>query len=318
MTFTQEELKVLSESIFQVHESVTPKEIERQLVVGDFFEIARFLPRNFVDLLILDPPYNLTKDYNGNYFRRRGKDSYMGWFIRAIDLLIPMMNPEASMYVCSDWRTSAIIAPVLEERLHVRNRITWEREKGRGAKQNWKNNTEDIWFCTKSENYFFDVQAVKLKRKVIAPYKVEGKPKDWHYEDEGKYRLTHPSNVWTDLTVPFWSMPENTPHPTQKPEKLLAKLILASSERNDLVFDPFVGSGTTAVVAEKLGRNWCGVDINREYLCWTKKRILLAREDATIQGYSEGVFWERNSAPERRKPSSTSKMLDTDEGVLFT
>ena len=70
-----------------------------------------------------------------------------------------------------------LVAPILEARLCVRNRITWEREKGRGAKSNWKNNTEDIWFCTISENYHFDVDAVKLKRKVIAPYRDgEGKP----------------------------------------------------------------------------------------------------------------------------------------------
>ena len=109
--------------------------------------------------------------------------------------------------------------------------------------------------------------------------------------------LTHPSNVWTDITVPFWSMPENTDHPTQKPEKLIAKLILASSRAGDFVFDPFVGSGTTAVVARKLQRHFCGVDDNEEYLCWALKRLLRANQETDIQGYADGVFWERNSAP---------------------
>ena len=171
---------------------------------------------------------------------------------------------------------------------------------------NWKNNTEDIWFCTKSDQYHFDVDAVKLKRKVLAPYRIEGEPKDWRREKEGNYRLTHPSNIWTDLTVPFWSMRENTDHPTQKPEKLIAKLILASSRKGDFVFDPFLGSGTTAVVAEKLSRRWCGVEINVEYLCWTLKRIAAARDDPTIQGYADGMFWERNSSsdrPIRAKPA---------------
>ena len=162
---------------------------------------------------------------------------------------------------------------------------------------NWKNNTEDIWFCTKSDKYYFDVEAVKLKRRVLAPYKVDGEPKDWRREKEGNYRLTHPSNIWTDLTVPFWSMPENTDHPAQKPEKLIAKLILASSRKGDFVFDPFLGSGTTAVVAEKLSRHWCGVEINVEYLCWALKRIIASRENSTIQGYADGIFWERNSFP---------------------
>ena len=97
----------------------------------------------------------------------------------------------------------------------------------------------------------FNVEAVKVKRRVVAPYKdVTGEPKDWEETADGNYRLTHPSNFWTDITVPFWSMPENTDHPTQKPEKLIAKLVLASSQQDAVVFDPFLGSGTTSVVAK--------------------------------------------------------------------
>ncbi len=153
----------------------------------------------------------------------------------------------------------------------------------------------------------FDVDSVKLKRKVLAPYRVEGEPKDWRREEDGNYRLTHPSNIWTDVTVPFWSMPENTDHPTQKPEKLIAKLILASSKEGDFVFDPFLGSGTTAVVAEKLLRRWCGVEIDAEYLCWALKRIEAAGEDSTIQGYVNGVFWERNSLSDQPMRSASAQ-----------
>ena len=92
-------------------------------------------------------------------------------------------------------------------------------------------------------------------------------------------------------------MPENTDHPTQKPEKLYAKLILASTQEGDVVFDPFAGSGTTAVVAAKLGRHYLGVEINEEYCLLAAKRLLLAQSNKSIQGYSDGVFWERNSAP---------------------
>ena len=185
--------------------------------------------------------------------------------------------------------------------MHVQNRITWEREKGRGAKTNWKNNTEDIWFCTVGDDYHFDVDSVKLKRRVIAPYRTNnGEPKDWEEGENGNYRLTHPSNIWSDISVPFWSMPENTDHPTQKPEKLIAKLILASSRPHDLVFDPFLGSGTTAVVAKKLGRRFCGVELDRDYCCWALKRLKLAEVDRGIQGYSEGFFWERNSLTDQK------------------
>ena len=99
-------------------------------------------------------------------------------------------------------------------------------------------------------------------------------------------------------------MPENTDHPTQKPEKLMAKLILASSHAGDLVFDPFLGSGTTAVVAKKLGRHYCGIDMNQEYCCWALKRLEQAETDASIQGYADGVFWERNSLGERKQARS--------------
>lgn len=305
----------LSKEILRVNSKLALRDIDHQLIGGDFFEIATYLPDQFVDLLILDPPYNIDKNFNGNRFRKLAKKKYTSWFEKTIELLAPMMRPDATLYVCSDWRTSTLVFPVLEQRFRIQNRITWEREKGRGAKRNWKNNTEDIWFCTNSENYYFDVDSVKLKRKVLAPYRVNGKPKDWRPENEGNYRLTHPSNIWTDLTVPFWSMPENTPHPTQKPEKLFAKLLLASSGENDFVFDPFLGSGTTAVVAEKLGRRWCGVDINTEYLCWARKRISAAQKKPAIQGYREGVFWERNSLPQQQKSFERENNDDSSQEV---
>ncbi len=307
LSCSPEEKAVFARHILQAHNPLDRQDITNRLIGGDFFTIANYLPSGFADLIIVDPPYNLSKNFNGNWFRKLDDHDYSSWFATVIDRLIPLMKPTATLYVCSDWMTSNTIFPVLKERLHVRNRITWEREKGRGSKTNWKNNTEDIWFCTLSERYYFDVDAVKLRRKVLAPYRAQGKPKDWIESDEGRYRLTHPSNIWTDLTVPFWSMPENTRHPTQKPEKLLAKLILASSKKDDFVFDPFLGSGTSVVVAAKLARNWCGVDINWEYLCWAQKRLDRIQSDPTIQGYSDNVFWERNSSPVQKKTRQESQ-----------
>jgi site-specific DNA-methyltransferase (adenine-specific) len=158
---------------------------------------------------------------------------------------------------------------------------------------------EDIWFGVKDDkHYTFNIDAVKIKRKVIAPYTDNnGQPKDWQKEDSGNYRLTYPSNFWDDISIPFWSMPENTDHPTQKPEKLIAKLILASSNEGDLVFGPFMGSGTTAVTAKKLNRHYLGCEINEEYCLWAAKRLDMAESDNTIQGYIDNVFCERNSNP---------------------
>ena len=296
LTCTDAERVEYSACLSRFSQSASVESLTNRIVNQDFFEARPFLPNAFVDLLILDPPYNLTKNYNGHVFRSKDAEDYMLWFDDLVASLLPLLRPKASVYACSDWQTSNLVFPVLDKHLHVRNRITWEREKGRGAKANWKNNTEDIWFCTVDDDYYFDVEAVKLKRRVIAPYRSDdGEPKDWEETQNGNYRLTHPSNLWSDITIPFWSMPENTDHPTQKPEKLMAKVVLASSRPNDFVFDPFIGSGTTAVVARKLDRRFCGVELNREYCCWAAKRLKQAGADTTIQGYVDGVFWERNS-----------------------
>lgn len=301
LTCGEAERASYTSSLVRLTAPASEEQITNVLLHQDLESALPHLPTGFVDLLILDPPYNLTKNFNGHIFRAKEATQYQSWFESALKGLLLLLKPRASVYVCSDWQTSTLIFSVLDRHLQVRNRITWEREKGRGAKTNWKNNTEDIWFCTVGDEYYFDVDAVKLKRRVIAPYrKDDGQPKDWEESEEGNYRLTHPSNIWSDITIPFWSMPENTDHPTQKPEKLIAKLILASCPVDGFVLDPFMGSGTTPVVAKKLSRRFCGVEMNEEYCCWAAKRLELARWDPSIQGYLQGVFWERNSLADQK------------------
>lgn len=276
----------------------------------DVFEVLDWLPANSVDLVFADPPYNLSKSFNGRSFSELSTLEYETWLESWLAKLPRLLKPTASIYICGDWRSSGAIHRIVEKQFIVQNRITWEREKGRGAKTNWKNCSEDIWFCTVSNDYTFNVEDVKLKRRVIAPYTTEnGTPKDWDETDNGKYRLTHPSNLWTDLTVPFWSMPENTDHPTQKPEKLLAKIILASSNSGDVVFDPFLGSGTTSVVAKKLGRCYLGVEIDELYACLAEKRLNMANTEKRIQGYIDGCFWERNTLADQPKQNQ-SELLE--------
>ena len=269
-------------------------ELLDKTLLGDSFEIMKLLPENSVDLVIADPPYNLSKNYNGSGFSRMSADKYESYTRDWLTLVVPLMKDTASIYVCCDWESGLIIGRVLGELLTVRNRITWQREKGRGAAANWKNSLEDIWFATKSKDYTFNLDAVKLRRRVIAPYKTDGKPKDWTEGENEKFRLTCPSNFWDDITVPFWSMPENTAHPTQKPEKLCAKLILASSREGDLVFDPFLGSGTTSVTAKKLNRHYLGIEREERYCVWAEQRLEAAETDKRIQGYENGEFYERN------------------------
>lgn len=304
---TEEEINELRKKL--VTKDKLSNDIFNTTIHADLSDVAPSLPENSVDLLFLDPPYNLNKDFGNNKFRIKKAEEYEKLFEEWLLLIKHTLKPTASIYVCCDWKTSQMIFNVLDKHFKIRNRITWEREKGRGALSNWKNCSEDIWFATVSDNYNFDVDSVKLKKKVIAPYKVNGVAKDWAEEENGKFRLTHPSNLWTDITIPFWSMPENTDHPTQKPEKLVAKIILASTKEGDVVLDPFLGSGTTSVVAKKLNRKYIGIEMNEEYCCLAEKRIGFVDNDKTIQGYSGGVFWERNSGVDQMKEESNNYKL---------
>lgn len=316
ITLSDKERERFGKRLLQIGSPTAVEQILNKVINQDIFEVMNFLPSKFVDLLFIDPPYNLTKAFNTRSFKQVSVKEYMDWMDSWLQKMICLLKPTASIYICGDWRSSSAIHLLCEKYFIVRNRITFEREKGRGAKKDWKNNSEDIWFCTVSNKFTFNTDAVKLKRRVIAPYRENGRPKDWEEEEDGKYRLTYPSNIWTDVTIPFWSMPENTPHPTQKPEKLLAKIILASSNEGNIVFDPFAGVGTTGVVAKKLKRNFVMVEIDNEYCLYAEKRLEMSVEDPTIQGYSEGVFWERNTLKDIKK-RGTKKPDSVDELPLF-
>jgi site-specific DNA-methyltransferase (adenine-specific) len=315
LTLSEEEYILYRERVINIAGKTTIDYLLNKTINGDLMEILDYLPEKFVDLLVIDPPYNLNKDFNGNTFKEKDHLEYIkyveSWFIR----LLPILKDNASIYICCDWKSSAAIFEVLEKYVTIRNRITWQREKGRGALSNWKNCVEDIWFATVGKEYYFDVESVKMKRKVIAPYKENGQPKDWQDTEDGKFRITYPSNFWDDISIPYWSMAENTDHPTQKPEKLIAKLILASSPPNGIVLDPFLGSGTTSVVAKKLGRKYIGIEINEEYCIWAEKRIDIANINKEIQGYTNKIFWERNTLADQN--NEKKKNEDTESISLF-
>jgi site-specific DNA-methyltransferase (adenine-specific) len=288
--------------IISLKQKSETSQILNRIINQNIFEVLKFLPDNFVDLLFIDPPYNMSKKFNNISFKEMDVKSYERWMDSWLKGIKRILKETSSIYICGDWKSSSAIFNAASKYFKVQNRITWEREKGRGAKKNWKNCSEDIWFFTYSDKYTFNVDAVKQRRKVIAPYREDnGKPKDWLENGNGNFRDTFPSNNWTDISIPFWSMSENTNHPTQKPEKLLAKIILASSNKGEIVFDPFLGSGTTAVVAKKLKRNFVGVEIDNLYCCYALKRLLLAEKNKKIQGFSDGVFWERNTLKEQVK-----------------
>ncbi len=296
LTVAPDEVEALERHILSAAEAEMCDNLSDCIVNADLHKVLDAIPDGVADLIIIDPPYNLSKRFNTSAFAAMSDAEYEEYLRSWFPKVCTKLAEGGSLYMCCDWRCSSAQQRIIAEHLTILNRITWQRDKGRGAKSNWKNSMEDIWFAVKSpKRYYFDVEAVKMKRRVLAPYKEDGKPKDWEVTKLGKVRSTYPSNFWDDISIPFWSMPENTDHPTQKPEKLIAKLVLASSRPGDLVFDPFAGSGTTCVVARKLGRRYLGVEIDREYCLWATKRLMQAEEDNSIQGYSGGYFWERNT-----------------------
>ncbi len=273
---------------------------------GDSIELLKKIPSKSLDLIVTDPPYNLTKDYAWTKFKSSTNELYEErldlwmWELRRI------AKDNASIYVCCDWKSSNPVFNIMSKYFKIINRITWEREKGRWASNNRKNCIEDIYFgVVDDNNYTFNLDAVKIKRKVIAPYKNEKwEAKDWSTEIDWNFRLTSPSNIRTDISIPFWSMPENTTHPTQKPEKLIAKIILASSNPWDIILDPFLWSGTTSVVAKKLDRKFIWIEQKWDYCVISSYRLELAEKDVSIQWYENGIFRERNTLQERKKDKS--------------
>lgn len=318
LTLTDREKAAYSRGLLTLSQSVSLDFVCNRVVRQDALVALAYLPDECANLIIVDPPYNKNKRFNADCFSKTSADEYAAWVDSWLSLLSKKMTSTSSIYICSDWQSSTAIQNAASRYFKIQNRITWEREKGRGAKRNWKNCAEDIWFCTKSDKFTFNIDAVKLSRRVIAPYRErDGAPRDWDETDNGNFRLTHPSNLWTDISVPFWSMPENTDHPTQKPEKLIAKLILASSQPGDIVLDPFAGSGTTAVVAKKTNRRFIAIEIDELYCCLAQKRLDLANTDSTIQGYADGVFWERNTLAIQKQTMKRQGQEEDDQSTLF-
>lgn len=293
---SDKEEKFYAAKTIRLSQKASLEQITNKTILQDALKAIDLLPDGCVDLMIVDPPYNLTKSFGQNVFKETDLKTYNKWLDKWLKKTLRVLKANASIYICADWKTSISIPEIAGKYFVLQNRISWEREKGRGALNNWKNCLEDIWFFTVSKEYKFNIAAVKMQKEVLAPYRdTSGQPKDWVDDGKNRYRLTHPSNIWTDISIPFWSMAENTPHPTQKPEKLIAKLILASSDVGDLIFDPFLGSGTTSVVAKKLGRNYVGIEREKEYAAIAEKRLELADEAPQIQGFENGIFKVRNS-----------------------
>ena len=147
--FSAEEGKKYIEKCLRVNgnEKINKRNIINKIIIGDTFELLKKMPDNVADLIVVDPPYNLSKNYHGNKFNKTSSEEYEKYTIEWLKECKRIMKDNASIYVCCDWQSSLVIGKIMYELFYVQNRITWQREKGRGALSNWKNAMEDIWFA---------------------------------------------------------------------------------------------------------------------------------------------------------------------------
>ena len=176
LTLLIEEIESLKSKLATEETLKENPDVLNKTLNGDVLKMLEFVPDNFADLIIIDPPYNLTKNFNGFKFNSRSDESFDEYLETWFPQVCKKLKPNGSLYMCGDWKCTSSLQRAIEKELSILNRITWQREKGRGAKSNWKNGMEDIWFAVKNpKDYYFDVESVKMKRKVIAPNIAESK-----------------------------------------------------------------------------------------------------------------------------------------------
>ena len=155
---SKEEIRKYKTNLIRLNEPSSSINLINKVIYDDFLQVVNFLPDNFVDLLFIDPPYNITKKFNRVSFKEMELKEYQKWLDFWLSKSSRILKENASVYICSDWKSSSAVYETGIKYFQVRNRITWEREKGRGAKHNWKNCSEDIWFFTNSSKYTFNVE----------------------------------------------------------------------------------------------------------------------------------------------------------------
>lgn len=230
-----------------------------QLICGDALEFMSDLPESSIDLVVADPPYNLGKDY-GNNTDLKAWGEYEEFTRNWLGQAIRVLKPSGSIYVFMGVRFISRLFLLLESEfaLNFNGWITWHYTQGMGRKQGFSPRHEDILYFTKTQNFTFNLDDIRIPQK--------------YYRERNNMAGTNPGDVWEFSHVHYCSA-EREAHPTQKPEALLERIIKASSNPDDLILDPFVGSGTTCKVAKVLGRRWLGVDINPEYIAMSQRRL---------------------------------------------
>lgn len=226
---------------------------------GDALELFKTVEDNSIDLIVADPPYNLGKDY-GNNHDRKDFDEYINFTRTWLSESKRVLKPTGSIYVFMGVRLISYVYDVMERDLglNFNSWIVWHYTQGLGKTKGFSPRHDDILLFSKTKKYKFNLDDVRVPQK--------------YYRERNNMRGANPGDVWQFSHV-HYSNPNRQDHPTQKPEGIIERMVLASSDVGDLVLDPFSGSGTTLRVCQQLGRNVLGFEMNPEYVKSTKKRL---------------------------------------------
>lgn len=236
----------------------------------DFFSAVHKIPDSTVDLIIADPPYGLGKDY-GNDSDKISPDEYLEWSISWLELAIPKLKPSGSLYIFLTWRFSPEVFCYLKKKMIMLNEIIWDRKVPSmgGSTRRYSSVHDTIGFFALNKDYYFDLDPIRI------PYDEETKKARSRSIFVGKKWLEmgyNPKDVWS-ISRLHRIHSERVDHPTQKPLELIDRMVLASSPKGGLVFDPFMGSGTTAVSAKRKARQYVGCELNPEYCAIIEQRL---------------------------------------------
>lgn len=238
------------------------------------------IPDASIDLLIADPPYGLGKDY-GNDSDKLDTDAYLRWMQQWIDAALPKLKPNGSLYIFLTWRYSPEIFVMLKQRMTMVNEIIWDRRVPSmgGSTRSYSSVHDTIGFFVKEKGYYFDLDAIRI------PYDAETK--------KARSRSIFVGAKWLEIGYnpkDLWSVsrlhrehPERADHPTQKPLEIVERMIKASCPLDGVVLDPFMGTGTTAVAAQRCGRRFVGFEMNPAYCEIIARRLAAPEGQLAVQ-----------------------------------
>lgn len=228
---------------------------------GDALILFNQIENESIDLIIADPPYNLGKDYGNNHDLKRF-DDYLDFTRAWLTQTKRALKPEGSIYVFMGVRFISYLYAILERELGMlfNSWIVWHYTQGMGKTRGFSPRHDDILFFNKSGDFVFNLDDVRVPQK--------------YYRARNNMRGANPSDVWRFSHV-HYSEPNRQNHPTQKPEGLIERMVLSSSNPDGTILDPFSGSGTTLRVCQQLGRKAIGFEINPDYIQMTRNRLAM-------------------------------------------